>query len=132
MTELGFGHKNALHATLAEIARQTEDLTGMLAQPDSPHRILPVTAIPADYERQRLLKALAKVRRDIEAMCHEFGIEFEAMPLQTKLPNIADYIYSVALEMRPKYLAGYGKLTDKEQATISSHVERILESLKEI
>jgi hypothetical protein len=132
MTELGFGHKNALHATLLELARHTEELTGMLTQPDSPHRILPVTAFPVGKERERLLNALTKVRRNIEAMCHEFGIEFPPMRLQEKMANISDYMYATGLNMRPKYLVGYGELTDEEQATISFHVERILESLAEI
>jgi len=132
MTELGFGHKNALQATLTELARHIEELTGMLMQPNSPHRMLPVTAIPADKERERLLSALTKVRSDIEKMCREFGIEFVPFRIQEKLANVADYMYATALNMRPKYLRGYGELTDKEQATINAHVERILESLAEI
>lgn len=132
MTELGFAHTNALRATLSELARHTEELTGMVVQPDSPHRILPIAAIPDRMERDRLLNTLAKVRRNVESMCHEFGITFARMPLQKKVPNIADYLYATALNMRPKYLVGYGELTDEEQGVISAHVERILESLAEI
>ncbi|HTR82455.1 MAG TPA: hypothetical protein VMM58_12565 [Bacteroidota bacterium] len=132
MTELGFSHKNAVQAILKEIAQQTENLTGLLLFPESPHRILPVNPVHDEADRDRLLKALSKVRSDIEEMCREFNIKFPPLPLQQQLTNMADYLYAVALNLRPEQLLGYGELTEGEQDKIKSHLARILNDLEEI
>jgi hypothetical protein len=130
--KLSFGHSNAIGSILKELAQQVQDLSNMIGQPDNRYRILPVTNIPEDKEQQRLLAALTRVRQNIEAMCSEFDIHFEPFPVQKKISNMADYMYSVALELRPVHLKGYGELSEEEQQTITKHVEQILDSLKGI
>jgi hypothetical protein len=132
MNELSFGQSNSVRSILKELAQQIQDLSALLDQPENPYRILPVTDLPDEKERRRLLKALSHVRENIEAMCRRFDISFEPFPLTKKLTNIADYMYVVALELRSQYLKGYGELTDEAAAEVEHYANLILDSLKEL
>lgn len=132
MDELSFGQANSITSILRELAREVQEVAAMLDLHENSYSILPVSDLPDEKERKRLLKALSHVLENIEAMRRRFKISFEPFPLKKKLTNIADYMYVVALELRPQYLRSYGELTEETAAEVERYANQILDSLKEL
>lgn len=130
--ELDFPHKNSIQSILKELSRQTEELLALFAEPDSSHRILPVTISSSDEERKAIVQKLTEVRRNIDAMCKAFNIEFDSHHAEDHLSKTANYMYVVAVELLPKYLRGYGELSDEEKNLITVHAEKVIKSIENI
>jgi hypothetical protein len=130
--ELGFPHKNSIQSILKELSRQTEELLTLFSESDSSHRILPVSMSSNSEERSKIVQKLLEVRRNIEAMCKEFHIEFDSFRAEEHLLKTANYMFVVSVELLPKYLRGYGELSDDEQSLITAHAERIMKSIEDI
>ena len=130
MTTLNFGHRNAIHGTLRELALHTEDFIALFAAPRDSSRILGVVGLPNQQERDRVLRELNSLREAILTMSRSLEIELEPVNAMHKLHNVSAYMIAAIQNVTPERLQGYGSVSTEDAVIIRRQIHNILSALQ--
>ncbi len=129
---LNFGHRNALHGVLRELALQIEELQWLIQRPADTCRIIRVKNVHGGPERDRVLALLAKLGISVRDMCSACDLALDEVDADHRLRSTAEYLRATIKYVKPERLRGYGALDREDRELLNFHIDRFLSILKEL
>jgi hypothetical protein len=129
---LNFGQRNAIQSALRECALQIESLLSLLDHPRPTPHLVPLSDLPADVEKQKIVRLLSQVQTEINSLCSAFGISVEPTFVHKSIHHRASYLWATVSNILPHNLAGYGPLDEHDRKLLEVNSTRIISLLKEL